>query len=65
MATNYDRIIKMSVEELATFLEKNGSDDFHEITDRAQCRKCETRNCIECPYLDTYGVKEWLESEVE
>ena len=68
--TNYERIKSMSLEELAEFLEKNGSDEFHEMTDSNQCRECERRlklvcNAEDCPYMDTYGVKQWLESEVE
>ena len=64
--TNYDRIKSMSVEEMAEFLEINGSDDFHIMTDWAQCRICKKRgNCKEdCNLLDTYGVKEWLLQEV-
>ena len=64
--TNYDRIKSMSVEEMANFLEINGSDDFHVMTDGAQCRICEKReNCKgDCNLLDTYGVKEWLLQEV-
>jgi radical SAM protein with 4Fe4S-binding SPASM domain len=64
--TNYDCIKSMNVEEMANFLEINGSDDFHMMTDEAQCRICEKRgNCNgDCNFLDTYGVKEWLLQEV-
>lgn len=67
--TNYERIKNMSIEELAQFLEENGSDNFRGMTDGLLCRMCERRYefaCeADCPYLDTYGVKQWLESEVE
>lgn len=65
--TNFEYIKSMSIEELAQFLEENGSNEFHEMTDGFQCRMCERRYKLaceadECPYLDTYGVKRWLEA---
>lgn len=70
--TQYERIRNMTIEEMAEFLEKNGSDKFHEKTDGYQCRachlringKCELADDDLCPFMDTYGVKQWLESEV-
>ena len=64
--TNYEWIKNMSIEEMSDFLEKYGSDKFHEITDGFQCHKCSQKNvCVQCTKLDTYGVREWLEGELE
>ncbi len=55
---NYERIKKMSVEELAKFLNKIVVNE--RLYNCARCYYCPLSSCSAC---DTEGIVEWLERE--
>ena len=53
--TNYEKIKNMSVEEMAEWLQGGIN----------ECNCCSYRLSFGCPDTCIYGIKQWLESEVE